>query len=164
MPIRHGSNTPSKFMVGTSAASKVYLGTTLLWTAVTVAISNQFIWAEDSASPYIAYATYTLSNTGTVLYDTTPSNGNGGATSGTLETWLLSGAASDYECRATLTSGSLTTGTTGTWMSLSTSRQWQRDRAAFGSASATLTIEIRRASDGVVLDSATITLQADAGI
>lgn len=42
----------------------------------------------------------------------------------TLETWLAAGAASGYECRATVTGGTLTSGTTGTWTSLASSQEW----------------------------------------
>ena len=34
----------------------------------------------------------------------------------TLATWLTVGTASNYECRATLNSGTLTSGTTGSWL------------------------------------------------
>lgn len=76
-------------------------------------------------------------------------------------TWLLSGIASDYEVRATLTSGSLTSGTTGTWLSLGTSRSWTRDRNTAGVSQAVMTIEIRNATTLVVLDSASVTLTAE---
>lgn len=39
-------------------------------------------------------------------------------------TWLISGAASDYDVRATLNSGALSTGTVGAWLNLGTSRNW----------------------------------------
>jgi len=66
-----------------------------------------------------------------------------------------------YECRATVTSGALTSGTSGAWLNLATTRTWTLARASAGTSTTVFTLEIRRASDGVVLDTATITLQAD---
>lgn len=79
----------------------------------------------------------------------------------TLETWLLSGASSDYEARATLLSGSITSGTLNTWQSLGTSREWYANAPVSSSSeTASLFIEIRLASSGVVQADATITLTA----
>jgi hypothetical protein len=50
--------------------------------------------------------------------------------------------------------------TTATWLSLGTSRMWYV-QASNTVNSATMTVEIRRASDGVVLDTATVTLDAE---
>lgn len=81
----------------------------------------------------------------------------------TLETWLLGGSAADYETRATLVSGVITSGTLSTWLSLSTTEKWSVFATAGGSQSAVLTIEIRlAASPFTVLDSATITITANA--
>lgn len=93
-------------------------------------------------------------------------NSNGTETSSPAaisNTWLLIGAASDYEVRATLNSGTLSSGTTGVWLDCATSRTWTVTRTtdAAGITSANLTIEIRRKSDGVVLDSATVVLEAE---
>ena len=79
----------------------------------------------------------------------------------TLETWLSFGTASNYECRATVTAGAITSGTTGSWLALSSSREWKVEQGSVGTGTATLTIEIRNASTLVVLDSATITLEAE---
>lgn len=74
--------------------------------------------------------------------------------------WKLQGAAGDYEVRATLDSGSLTSGTTGSWLACSTTRTWVRQRTANGTSSAQLTIEIRRVSDSVVVGTGVWTLDA----
>jgi hypothetical protein len=81
-----------------------------------------------------------------------------------FETWLLSGAASDYEVRATLNTGSLTSGTTGTWLSCGTSREWLCSSTVIGISQATLTIEIRRVSDSLILESAAVSLYAEVGL
>lgn len=55
-----------------------------------------------------------------------------------------------YECRATLNSGSVATGTTGSWLALTSTRTW----TVGVSGSANLTIEIRLGS--TVLASGTV--------
>ncbi len=75
-------------------------------------------------------------------------------------TWLLSGAASDYECRMSTGSGTLSTGTAGSWLPLSSTQEWSRSRTGIGTAAYTGTLEIRDASTLVVLASATVTLTA----
>ena len=70
------------------------------------------------------------------------------------------GAAGDaYEAKMTTISGSLSSGTAGSWLALGTLREWTRASMS-GTQTYVGTLEIRRASDGTVLDSATITLQA----
>lgn len=81
--------------------------------------------------------------------------------------WLVGGGnPNDFEVRATLNSGTLTSGTTGTWLAPSTSPSWRvaATRGTVGSSaqSANLTIEIRRATTLVVVASATIVLSATA--
>jgi len=77
----------------------------------------------------------------------------------TIETWLVVGAASDYEVRATLVTGdALTSGAVGTWQALSASREWLIS-ATTPSKLSELLIEIRTTA-GVVVDSATVTLAA----
>lgn len=68
----------------------------------------------------------------------------------------------NYEVRASIVSGSVTSGTTGSWLSLASTRTWTVERSGIGAGTTTcvLTIEIRRASDGTVMDSATVTMQA----
>jgi hypothetical protein len=65
-----------------------------------------------------------------------------------------------YECRADVLSGTLTSGTTGAWINLGTTRTWTLQRTTNGTSTASFTLQIRRASDAVVLDSATISLSA----
>lgn len=78
-----------------------------------------------------------------------------------IETWLRDGVSSSYEVRATLTSGTLSAGTTGSWLSCSTDRSWTVTRGAFGIETAVVLIEIRDAGSGTVRDSATITISAE---
>lgn len=102
-----------------------------------------------------ATATYSLNSDGTVRNQT-----------GTvLEDWITptSAAGADYEARATLTSGSISSGSTGVWEALSSTRSWTNERppgSLDGTTSGVLLIEIRRASDGVVLADANVTVEA----
>ena len=84
-----------------------------------------------------------------------------GASYSTLETWLSAGSSSGYECRATVTFGTLTSGTTGTWLALSTSREWYVEQGSVGTNTCEFTVEIRNATTLAVVDSAAITLEAD---
>jgi hypothetical protein len=102
-------------------------------------------------------ATYTLESDGDVVTATT---GGGSVDAGD---WIVpkASAPSDYEVRATLVSGTLSTGTTGSWLALSSNRSWTLQRVTVGAATqVTLTIEIRKGS-GAVLASATVTLDAE---
>lgn len=79
----------------------------------------------------------------------------------TLETWLVSGTASQFEVRVTPTGDALSTGTTGSWLALSSDREWTLVQASVAAKSTSLLVEIRNASSGAVLDSATVTLYAE---
>jgi hypothetical protein len=102
-------------------------------------------------------ATYTLESDGDVMSATT----DGGSVD--AGDWIdpKANAPSDYEVQATLVSGTLSTGTTGSWLALSSNRSWTLQRVTVGVATqVTLTIEIRKGS-GAVLASATVTLDAE---
>ena len=79
----------------------------------------------------------------------------------TLETWLTAGTASNYEVRATVTSGTLSSGTTGSWLNLGTAREWTVARATVGTKQAIFTVEIRNATTLAVVDAAQVTLEAE---
>lgn len=102
------------------------------------------------ADPGTATATYSVHLDGTVKNHVPTS----------LEIWLLQGVNSDYEVRATLASGDTPSGTLATWLLLSTTRSWSLTQSVAGTKTCNLTIEIRRVSDSVVLDTATATITA----
>lgn len=77
--------------------------------------------------------------------------------------WLLTGSASDYDCRFTPTSGTLTSGPTG-WNNLATSREFKVTQTVVGDKTCIGTIEIRDASTLVVLATATIELTATVSV
>lgn len=80
-----------------------------------------------------------------------------------LEEWCSPTAlAGDYEVFATLTSGALSTGTTGSWLALTADRTWTKTVASPSTGTAAFTVEIRRIGTTTVLDTATINITADA--
>lgn len=121
--------------------------------AAEVSITNQTS-EHVVATPATATAGYRLNNSGSA------SKRVAGSYSAISNEWMLRGSVSQYETRATLNSGSTPSGTLGSWLSLSTTRDWELTTAS-GNITCSLTVEIRRASNGEVLDSATITLTAE---
>lgn len=73
------------------------------------------------------------------------------------------GGGASYWIRATLTGG--VTPTTnpglGTWLELSSTREWRNDRTTDGNTTSEILFEIAATNGGSVLDSATITITAD---
>lgn len=117
---------------------------------------------HDVTDPADALAGYRLEPDGDISLN---QNGTGGAYVDSADWIVPKGAAGgDYEARATLNSGSVSSGTTGSWLSLSGTLTWERDRTTIGTSSADLTIEIRRASDGAVLGSSNVILTATVGV
>ena len=118
----------------------------------TVSISN--LTVSKTVIGSAATAAYRIDNDGTVKnHDLT-----------TLETWLISGLASDYEVRATLTSGTTpTAGTMGSWLNCGTDRTWSNtDNTANGvSVTSTMLIEIRDVATSTVQDNASVTVEAE---
>lgn len=80
--------------------------------------------------------------------------------------WILprnSTVGDAYEVRMTKNSGTTITGTVGSWLALTSNRSWSVTRApgeGLGTNSANVTLEIRLASTGEVLASATFDIQA----
>lgn len=106
-------------------------------------------------------ATLTLLNTG-VLRETTTSGGNVDFAS----EWLNPNGTAEvtlYEALATVTVGTLTSGTTGSWVSLASNQSWslQDITAGDGPETATFTLDIRYAPTGQVMGTGTIVLTAE---
>lgn len=85
-----------------------------------------------------------------------------------LTNWWLpttSTIGDSYEVKCTLSSGTFSTGTSGTWQTISTDRDFTVSVTGSGrSKSATFNADIRRISDSVVVASATFTIEADTTI
>lgn len=118
---------------GNKAGIAVYVGdgglTKLVWAAINLLGLDPVGLAPGPIS-------YSLTNAGGEI-----------ATGHVSSTWLMAGAASDYEVRATLTSGSIT-GTFGSWLGLGTTRTWSKSGAA---STASMDVEIRLAASGAVV-------------
>lgn len=90
-----------------------------------------------------------------------------GSTYTFVETWLTGGGtAADYESRWTSTSGTLSSGVEATWQSCSVDTGYNRNNNldALSTETCTGTLEIRSASSGTVLATATITLNANVDV
>lgn len=120
-----------------------------------VAISDLSV-SDTTISPTNASAAYQLTSSG-VINRVTVSGGTVAAGQ-----WIMpaSAAGSVYEVRATETSGTVSSGTVGSWLPLGTTRTWTLAQTSVGVSTCVLTIEIRMASSGAVLDTATVTLEA----
>jgi hypothetical protein len=122
-----------------------------------VAISNQSAINNSKAGiGGTATATYRLASTGAA------SRTNVGGTLVSISgEWLTSGAASLFDVYATWSgSGGTVGGTTGSWLNLATTREWTLS-ATNDYQTRNLAIEIRLASSGAVLDTATIEFSVD---
>lgn len=130
-----------------------------VWTAIAATLSDKSVIGLGSATvaprPF-----YEINADGNVY----TGNAQVGVNTHTLfEQYVDSShAASAYQVRATIQSGGpLFSGTTGTWLACSTTRQWIMQDTTQGNGSGvtvSLLIEIRDASSLVVLDSATVTI------
>lgn len=102
-----------------------------------------------------ATATYRLNSSGVAYY--TDETGTLTAISGE---WLGSGAAALYEAQGVWGAGTGTTGGPTGWVALNVTRDWTLYRCN-NFATRELALEIRLASTGVVLASATILFEVD---
>lgn len=134
----------------------------------------QEIWVNDNGTARLIYQalTVTISDLVVSYVGGTPAEyylTSGGsiqkrdsAVVTTVGSWITNAAfVGQFECRATMISGSVSSGTIGAWQSLSTTRSWTRGAALGTFQQCRFTLEIRNASTAVVVDSATITLEAD---
>jgi hypothetical protein len=102
-------------------------------------------------------ASFTMNSNGTYS-----SVGNSGAPSGTWQTG--SGTGSSYDVKVTVSAGAFDSGTTGSWLSLSSNRTWEISTTSlYPGESATATIEIRDASTLSVLASSNLSVEAYIG-
>lgn len=66
-----------------------------------------------------------------------------------------------YECMVTMNTGTMTSGSTGVWLQLSSHRLWYLTRSAVGVATVTCTLTIRRISDAAVMSTSSITVESE---
>jgi hypothetical protein len=128
------------------------------------------LFAAGGLTATVQTATYSASAfspndaTITVIFNsnglTQISQNNGGSIN--QYTWQGNGTASQYDIRATVTSGTVSGSATATWLNLASSVQWSciRTENLTGTTTAVLTVEIRDASTLALVASGTVTLQA----
>lgn len=135
---------------GTISIANFY-GTTAATVNFTDTSVQQFIGSGTS------FVQYQIRNTGYV-WITDISTGDPFQ----YEQWVSpTSAASNYEVFATLSSGSLTTGTTGSWLSLGTDRNWTCRQVGAGVTQASLSMQVRSIGTTTVLDTWTVNLSAE---
>lgn len=153
--IIHNLSDPSNYKVGTSQVDKIFLGTDALWPQVY--LQGSFI--GDFPPSGTALAGIDIKTTGSV--EEVDSSGVIG-----YYTWKLAGATSDYQVRATKTSGSLSdfnapgTELLNTWYTVSSDVNFRINRPTTGDNTLVFTLEVRRVSDSVVIATTSVSLEA----
>lgn len=113
--------------------------------------------ASANISGSTATAVYTLQATGDVFAT------QGGNNQVDVGDWLSpKSGMSGYQALATIVSGAVSGGTIGSWVALGGGNvSWSRSQATVGGITAVIDVQIRRASDSVIVSgTARITLQA----
>lgn len=83
-------------------------------------------------------------------------------TSTALYQWVTpTSAVGDYEVFATLVSGVLSTGTTGSWVPASDNEIWVKTQAIFGTGIVELSMQVRKIGTATILDTWSVTLEAE---
>lgn len=102
-------------------------------------------------SPATANARYSLESDGDIVANASTDLGD----------WIIprGSAGGGFECRATVTSGSLSSGPT-TYTALSSNQTWSRTRSGVGTTTCVFTLELRRVGTTAPVFSKTITLNA----
>lgn len=99
---------------------------------------------------------YLLTSAGVELYI------DENSVSHTIGNWVTpTSAAAGYECRMTVTSGTFSVGTVGSWLALTSTRTWAKTQSIVGVGQVVGTIEIRDAATLAVVATATVDLTAE---
>ncbi len=124
-------------------------------------LEDQYIY-DAVPVPGTAEAGFEITNAGLT-------NGINSFASYALTPWVTPGSvAASYEVYATLLAGSLTSGTTGSWLSLGTTRAWQLDNTYAGPdvsvATASINVQIRAIGTTTILATGNVALTSSVGI
>lgn len=157
-----GNKDPYQITIGTTSGNKDiiegWVGTTsgnkLFFSGATITLDTSYSMYGTDGGFGSASASFALESDGDII----ASEGFGNVDVGD---WISpkASAPGSYEVRATIVSGSLSSGTTGSWLALTSTRTWVVSRSSPGYSSCVLTIEIRLS--GTVLDTTTVTLEAE---
>ena len=93
--------------------------------------------------------TLSFNNFGIINYGGSPTESGGGPPNWYTPT--TTGIGGSFWIRATVTTGLLSSGVTGTWIALSTSPSWMKGPATTGASSCTLTFEIASDAAGATI-------------
>lgn len=126
-------------------------------TGAWISLVGATIQDVDGVAPYNAGISLVLNSDGTVDYLR-----NIQADSFEAQDWIspASEAPGPYSVRATVLSGSLSSGTTGSWLALTSNRSWSRTRTSVGTSSCQLQLEISPNGGTTVIKTVTFTLNA----
>lgn len=116
---------------------------------------------DIAVSPTDAVATLTLEADGDIM-----SNLSALGTNTDIGDWCApksAAAASGFEVLATVTAGSLTAGTTGSWLAMTSDRSWTKSRVlnVVGSDSVTIQLDFRRAGTTQIIATKTVSIVAE---
>lgn len=141
-------------LTGTSSGSTLVMPTNFYGkSSVVVNFNDRYIYAGNTGAT--AVAGYQIKTDG---FDYEGVNGAFSA----IAQWVTpTSAASNYEVFATVTSGSLTSGTTGSWVAVSSNPTWTRNRTSVGLVTAIMSMQIREIGTTTVLDTWTVQLDAE---
>ncbi len=112
---------------------------------------NDGNYSTEVVDPLNAATSITLSNAGTFT-----AVGDDGET----YPWLTGGSPSAYEVLVTTLSGTVSTGTVGSWLPLSSNQTWAVLRTTVGAKATTVLVEIGLLGTSTGLASATISMTA----
>jgi hypothetical protein len=108
--------------------------------------------SHEVLSPFNASAGFTVGSGSKNVTQSPPSTN--------LGAWLTGDVASNYEVRLVPTSGTISSGPSNVWLSMSSDRAWSLTRTNVGFSSFEGILQIRRASDGTILDTSDVILIA----
>lgn len=113
---------------------------------------------DFSTSPATATATTTFQTDGSVTHATSSSPGP-------MSSWFLpnvAGIGNSHWVRATIVSGTFTTGTAGSWLALSSLRTWTKTQNVVGASTVSFTLELATDSGGTnIVKTASCSLTAE---
>ncbi len=125
-----------------------------------IALTNRTV-TDTETSPANALAGFRLGTDGKIYQAAQTGNSNYAEIAGVE--WMdpeNATEADNYECFATLDSGTLSAGTTGSWLDLAADQTWERSRTVdvAGTTSGVITIQIRLKGTADILATGQITL------
>lgn len=134
----------------------------LVFSGAIVNVASPQTWIDSAVTPANAGVEFFLESDGDFTVAETDDTGGVAVDQGD---WLSPKLGmSNFDVRCTLVSGTLTTGTCdgSTWANLGTTRSWRRNRITdtAGSDQVVMTIEIRRTSTGIVVETFTLDITA----